>query len=99
MTTVEMTEKVQDGVMKAVETSQRWTLGALKSTTSAFDMAKPDLSKVPFSDQMPSAVEAIDMTYAFAARLLEAQHAFMLGLVGLSEPTVVAPSTGTAKKS
>ena len=37
MTAIEMTEKIQDGVIKAVETSQDWTLGALKSTASAFD--------------------------------------------------------------
>ena len=30
MDALEMTEKVQDGVVKAVETTQNWTLGALR---------------------------------------------------------------------
>ena len=97
MTALEVTEKVQDGVMKAVETSQRWTLGALRSTTSAFDGMMPDPSRVPFADKMPSPTQTIDMTFGFAGRLLDAQHAFLSGLVGLSGPPAT-PAT-TAKKA
>jgi hypothetical protein len=84
MTTLEMTEKVQNGVMKAVETSQRWTLGALRTTSAAFDGVLPDTSKIPFADKMPSPAETIDMTFAFTSRLLEAQHAFLSSLVEIS---------------
>jgi hypothetical protein len=84
MTAVEMTEKVQDGVMKAVETSQRLTLEALRTTTSAFDGVMPDTSKVPFADKLPTAAETVDMTFAFTGRLLEAQHAFLSSLVEMS---------------
>jgi hypothetical protein len=86
MTAVELTEKVQDGLMKAVETSQRWTLEALRTTTAAFDGVIPDTSKIPFADKLPSATETIDMTFAFTGRLLEAQHAFLSSLVEISAP-------------
>jgi hypothetical protein len=86
MNPMKTTEKLQDSVIQAVETSQRWTLGALRSVTSAFDAATPDLSRSRFADRMPSAVDAVDVTFAFAGRLLDAQHAFVLGLLGLSSP-------------
>jgi hypothetical protein len=89
MTAVEMTEKVQDEVMKALETSQRLTLEALRTTTSAFDGVMPDTSKIPFADKLPTPAETIEMTFAFTARLLEAQHAFLSSLAEMT----AAPAT------
>jgi hypothetical protein len=80
------TEKLQDSLIKAVETSQRWTLGALRSTTSAFDVMTPNLTRFPLANRLPSPAETIDTTFAFASRLLEAQHAFLLGLLRLPAP-------------
>jgi|HubBroStandDraft_6_1064221.scaffolds.fasta_scaffold1492111_1 hypothetical protein len=85
MTATELTEKVQDGVLKAVETSQRWTLQALRTTSSAFDGVLPDTSKIPFADKLPTPTETVDMTFAFTGRLLEAQHAFVSSLLELSD--------------
>jgi hypothetical protein len=93
MTELELTKKVQDGVLKAVETSQKWTLGALRTTVSAFDGIQPKTSLVPFADQLPSPGVAIESTFAFAGRLLDAQHSFFSGLAGLA-----AAPAGTAKK-
>ena len=84
MTALEMTEKMQNGVMKAVETSQRWTLGALRTTSAAFDGVLPDTSKIPFADKVPSPAETVDLTFAFTGRLLKAQHAFFSSLVEIS---------------
>ncbi len=84
MTAAEMTEMVQDGVMQALETSQRLTLEALRITTSAFDGVMPDTSKIPFADNLPSPAEAVDMTFAFTGRLLEAQHAFLSSVLEMS---------------
>ena len=89
MSALEITEKVQDGVMKAVETSQRWTLEALRASASAFDGVMPDTSKIPFADKLPSPAETIETTFAFTGRLLEAQHAFLSSLLEISAP----PST------
>jgi hypothetical protein len=97
MNALELTEKVQDGVVKAVETSQKWTLGAVRSTSSAFDTFRPDTSRIPFVDKLPTPAEAVESSFSFADRLLAAQHAFVSGLVDLSMPESPAPVV--AKKS
>jgi hypothetical protein len=96
MTAIEMTEKIQDGVLKAIETGQNWTLGALRSTSSAFDTIKPDPSLIPFADQAPTAAEAVDVTFGFWGKLLDAQHSFVSGIAEIYAPP--AP-TVTAKKA
>ncbi len=95
MTAIEMTEKVQGGVLKAVETSQNWTLGALRSTSSAFDTMKPDAAKLPFADKLPSPGEAVDVTFGFWSKLLDAQHAFVSGVAEIYTPPT---TTVTAAK-
>jgi hypothetical protein len=86
MTAIEITEKIQDGVLKAVETSQAWTVGALRSTSSAFDGIKPDPSLIPFADKVPTATETLDVAFGFWGKLLDAQHAFLAEVVDLYAP-------------
>ena len=97
MTALELTEKVQDGVLKVLETGQNWTLGALRTTSSAFDTVKPDPSRIPFADQLPTPTETVESTFSFANRILAAQHAFVSGMVEITMP---APAvTVTPKKA
>lgn len=96
MDALEMTEKVQDGVVKAVETTQNWTLGALRSTSSAFDTFRPDTSRIPFVDKLPTPKETVEATFSFADRLMTAQHTFVTGLVDISMPET--PPAATIKK-
>jgi hypothetical protein len=100
MTVIEVTEKFQGGVLKAIETSQNWTLGAIRSTSSAFDTLKPDTSLIPFADKVPSPAEAVDVTFGFWSKLLDTQHSFLSGVVGLYAPPAarVTTSATTAKK-
>ncbi|MGD0313663.1 MAG: hypothetical protein ABSC90_14515 [Acidimicrobiales bacterium] len=97
MTAMELTEKMQDGVLKIVEKSQDWTLGAVRSTASAFDTFRPDTSRIPLVDKLPTPGETVDATFSFADRLMAAQHAFLSGLVEISAPP--APPTVVSKKS
>ena len=97
MTALEMTEKVQDGVVKVVETTQNWTLGALKSTAGAVDTFRPDLSRIPMADQLPTPSETVESTFSFADKMLAAQHAFISGLVEISMPEPATTVVG--KKS
>ena len=94
MAAIELTEKIQDGVLKAVGTSQAWTLGALRSTSSAFDALKLDPSTIPFSDKVPSATETLDAAFGFWGKLLDAQHVFLTGMVDVYAP---ASATTAAK--
>jgi hypothetical protein len=99
MTAIEITEKIQGGVLKAVETSQAWTVGALRSTSSAFDGIKPDPALIPFADKVPTASETLDVAFGFWGKLLDAQHAFLTEVVDIYAPrsseakvtTVTAP--------
>jgi hypothetical protein len=95
-TTLEITQTLQDGVLKAVETSQRWTIEAVKASTSAFDGLTPDYSWLPMADLMPAPQAAIDQTFSFASKLLEAQRRFLLELASAAP---AAPVTPAAKKA
>ncbi len=97
MNVLEITEKVQDGTIKAIETSQGWTLGALKSTVSAFDTFRPDTSRIPFVEHLPTPAETVDTSFAFVGRLLEVQHAFLSNLVELS--AAAPPAVAAVKKA
>jgi len=98
MNALEMTEKVQGGVLKAVETSQAWTLGAMRSTASAFDGIKPDPSLMPFADKVPTATETLDVAFSFWGKLLDAQHTFLNGVVEVYAPAAPKVTATVAKK-
>ena len=95
MTAIEITEKIQGGVLKAVETSQAWTVGALRSTSSAFDGIKPDPSLIPFKDKVPTASETLDVAFGFWGKLLDAQHTFLAGMVDVYAPKAPAAKVTT----
>jgi hypothetical protein len=90
MTTVEITETVQDGVLKAVETSQRWTLEAFRAAATSVDSVFPERPAVPFADRFPSPQEAIDVSFSFFEKLLEAQHSFLNELATITVPQTSA---------
>lgn len=98
MTALEITETIQNGVLKVVETSQAWTLGAVRSTTGAFDGMVPDTSWMPMADRLPTPKDAIDQTYTFAERMLEAQRSFLVDLVAIM-PGAPAPAPVPVKKT
>ncbi len=98
MNALEMTEKVQGGVLKAVETSQAWTLGAMRSTASAFDGIKPDPSLMPFADKVPTPTETLDVAFSFWGKLLDAQHTFLTGVVEIYAPPAPKVTATVAKK-
>jgi hypothetical protein len=99
VTAIELTEKIQGGVLKAIETSQSWTLGALKSTSSALDAFKPDPALIPFADKVPTPSETLEVAFGFWGKLLETQHSFFSGVVDIYAPpaTKVVPPTATKK--
>jgi hypothetical protein len=88
MTVIEITEKVQDGVLKAVETSQASTLSALRATSSSFDMIKPDASLFPFAELIPSGTETLEVGFDFVGKLLDAQRSFLAGVVEIYDAPV-----------
>jgi len=93
-TATEITNSVQDGVIKAVETSQRWTLGAVRKTADALDGMLPDPPKLPLIDRLPSPKQAVDTSFAFVERILAAQHSFASEMATLATrgPSTVPPA-------
>lgn len=96
-TALEITNSVQDGVVKAVETSQRWTLGATRKTADTFDGMIPDAPKLPLVDRLPSPQQAVDAGFGFVERILATQRAFASEMAALA--TRPAPAVPTAKKA
>jgi hypothetical protein len=85
MTTIEITETLQDGVLKAVETTQRLTLEALGAGVSSLDGLLPARPSMPFAPPMITPEEALAATFRFAESLLASQKAFLTELVALAE--------------
>jgi hypothetical protein len=94
-TALEITNTVQDGVIKAVETSQRWTLGTVRKTAEAFDGFLPEAPKLPLVDRLPTPKQALDAGFNFAERLLAAQRSFVTEVASLTSktpPVIVTPA-------
>ena len=95
-TATELTETVQDGIMKAVETSQRLTLEALGAVVSTVDGLLPERPKLPFTSTFVTPKETLDTTFKFAERIMASQKAFLSEIVSLTEPATAGPVKKTA---
>jgi hypothetical protein len=76
-TTTEITETVQDGVLKAFEVGQRLTVEALSAAVSTVDGVLPARPATPQWDGVPSPQELLDSSVRFSTRLLDAQKSFL----------------------
>ena len=92
--TMEMTENLQDGFIKALETGQRLTLEAFGAGMSSLKETLPTAPPLPLAGSMVAPEDAIDSTFRFAEMLLAAQKSFLTEMVALMEPL-----TAGAKKS
>jgi hypothetical protein len=91
--TTELAETVQDGILKAVETSQRIALEAVSAAVSTIDGVLPERPAMPFVSSIATPKEAIDTSFRFAERLLDSQKSFLSELV-----TIAAPAKPAAAK-
>jgi hypothetical protein len=85
-TTIEITETIQDGMLKAIETSQRLTIEALSAGVSSLEGVLPSRPSLPFSSALSTPEETIATTFRFAESLLHAQKSFITELVAVMEP-------------
>lgn len=81
---IDITESMQNGVLKAVETGQRLTVDAAKVAAATLDGFWPERPATPFADSLPTAQEALDSSFRFAERLLAAQRSFVSELASLT---------------
>ncbi len=91
---IKLTESIQDSFLTALETSQRWTTEAVKAVTTTMDGFVAPLPAVPFLGDLPSAEEAIQVSFGFAERLLTANREFVSDLVAVAS----TPASGAATR-
>jgi hypothetical protein len=96
--TMEITESLQDGFLKALETGQRLTLEAFGAGISSLKGAMPTGEAMPWTESVVSPHDAITSSFRFAELLLESQKAFLGELVALVEPTTTSDSATKAGK-
>lgn len=90
-----MTIAAQDQLLGALSTSQAAMLDGVRTFSTSLADTMPKLPAIPGLDAVPSPVEALELSFDFAARLLANQRDFMLALVGAAAP---APAkTGKVK--
>ena len=85
-TATEITETVQDAVLKAIETGQRLTLEAFAAASSTFEGVMPERAATPFATTLVSPQETIDASFRFAERLLNSQKTFLSELAAITIP-------------
>jgi hypothetical protein len=97
----------QDQVLGAIKTGQGVVLDGVKAWSEVVEALIPSnlsLPRLPGGDLLPTPTEAVELSFGFASKLLQAQQDFAQGIVSAFTPTAepVAPATpaapGTAKK-
>ncbi len=98
-TATEMTESVQDGVLKAIEVGQRLAVEAVGAAASTIDGVIPTRTSAvatPWAEGLMSPKELIETTFRFTERVLESQRSFLTELVTITTPAT--PSSNSSKK-
>ena len=85
-TATELSESVQDGVLKAIEVGQRLTVEAVSAAASTMDGVLPARAVAPLSQGPITAQELIDTGFRFTTRLLDSQKAFLSELASVAVP-------------
>jgi hypothetical protein len=93
-TPTELAQSIEDGVLKAVETIQQWTLEAIRATTSVIERLAPEVPNLPATRYVPSPQDTVTLGFDFAERLLAARRAFATEFAELLNP---APATSAGK--
>ena len=88
MTVTELADELQDQVLDAVKQAQGFAVDAVRSWTGAVDGFVPDLSTLPFADQLPSAAVAVEKSFDFVQTLLANQREFVRDLLVAAAPLV-----------
>jgi hypothetical protein len=96
-TATDITESVQDGVLKAVEVGQRLTIEAVSAAASTMDGFLPTKAMPSLGEGVIEPRQAVDSGFVFLERLLDAQKSFVTELMAIVMPP--APATSGPKKT
>jgi hypothetical protein len=93
----EMITALEDQVFETVRQSQEAVVKAVQSWAEAGKNMMPELPALPFSDQLPNAVDMVENAFNFADRLLATQRQFAAAVLDAAKPVLGA--TDKAVKS
>jgi hypothetical protein len=83
---VERLAEVQDKIVETTESFQEPVVSTVRKGVDLVEERIPDFPAEAVTAKLPTVRELVDNQYAFAARLLEVNHAFVLAVLGALEP-------------
>jgi hypothetical protein len=93
-TAFDLTQSIQDNVLYAVETSQRWTTEAVRALTATFDGFTAPVSSIPVAGGWPTPDEALALSFGFAERLFSLNRQFVSDLMAVVSTPATSPPAG-----
>jgi hypothetical protein len=94
MTVTELISTWEDQVLETVHQSQETVVKAVGIWAEAGGnlIPKPLPLSLPYSDQIPGTAELVENYFAYSAKLLDAQKAFVGAVLDAVEPVLAATS-------
>lgn len=95
----ELAANLGDQMVAAIKRTQEFTVPAISSWTKAVGALVPEVPGVPAGTIWPAPQEVVQTTFTLVEKLLEAQKAYVLGLVDAFQPITekVTDKTETVK--
>jgi len=92
---LELSKNYQDQVLSLIEQSQKLAVESVSAWTKAVQPLAKNAPATPVAG-VPSPKEIVDNQYAFAAKLLDAQHEYFTAVLTAAAP--VLPKTAPAAR-
>jgi len=92
---LELSKTYQDQVLSLIEQSQKLAVESVSAWTKAVQPIAKNAPAAPIAG-VPSPKEIVDNQYAFAAKLLDAQHEYFTAVLTAAAP--VLPKTAPAAR-
>jgi hypothetical protein len=96
----------QDQVLDAIEKIQEPAVDAVRTVFETVEGAlpenRPTVPTLPFAEYVPDPKELVELTFAFAQKVLDNQHDFAKAILEAVTPVVPAPKAAkpaSAKKA
>lgn len=100
-TATEMITALEDQVLETVRQGQEAVVKAVSTWAEVGKNLIPDLPPLPFADQLPATADLVENYFAFADKLLSAQHEFASAVLEAARPVLVGkePAKASPKPS
>lgn len=86
MTTTEVIGKMQEQTLDTVVKSQQAVVDAVSAWSNSVQRLGAQIPAPPKVDGVPTAQQAIESTFDFSRKLLDAQHQFVTNLLAATAP-------------